>query len=127
MRATVAVMIALAGAAPASNVHAAAFGGLRYDAQRDELVVTIDYRGTNPDHSFTLQWGPCRSTASARGGHEIAAEMIDSQWDDHAQREYQKVVRFDLADMHCRPAELTLRTAPGFHGTIFVPARARSS
>ncbi len=122
-RITPLVSLALLGI---SSAGAAAFACVRYDADRDELVVTVDYRGTNPDHTFSLQWSECRKRPSAKEGYEIAAQMLDSQWDDRAEQPYRKTVRFDLSHLRCRPAEVTLRTAPGFHYTLIVPKATRS-
>lgn len=35
------------------------FVSVYYDAHTDELVVTMQFRGTNPNHEFTVQWGEC--------------------------------------------------------------------
>jgi hypothetical protein len=37
------------------------FSGVRYDAGRDELAITMAYRGTNPDHTFSLKSGTCQT------------------------------------------------------------------
>jgi len=97
------------------------FSSVYYDPGKDELVVTITYRGTNPDHAFSLKWGQCKA---ARGGvsHEIAGDVLDSQWQDNAKSNFQKTVRFGLADFRCRPANVTLRTAPRFLYTLVIPA-----
>ena len=36
------------------------FGAVAYDPAQDALVVTMVYRGTNPDHAFSLKWGECQ-------------------------------------------------------------------
>ena len=110
----------LAGVSPGAR--ADTFAGASYDAASDSLVVTLLYRGTDARHLFTLQWGRCADLGD--GTKQIAAEVLDSQWDDPAKHDYRKTVRFDLAGLHCRPAEVTLRTAPGFHLTLFVPRPA---
>jgi hypothetical protein len=99
------------------------FANVIYDDRTDQLVVTISYRGTNPDHVFSLQWGPCRSLP-AGGGKDIVAEVLDSQWQDAAVKNFQNTTRFDLEKLQCRPAKLTLRTAPRFYYTLQIPARA---
>ncbi len=33
------------------------FENVQYDRQTDQLVVTLIYRGTNPNHNFSLKWG----------------------------------------------------------------------
>jgi hypothetical protein len=79
------------------------------------------YRGTNPDHQFSLKWGPCIDHGGNR--HEIVAELLDQQYEDAARKDYKKTVRMSLAGMDCRPAAVTLRTAPRFYYTLTVPAR----
>jgi hypothetical protein len=97
------------------------FSSVYYDARTDELVVTMIYRGTNPDHRFSLQWDPCEPLDEQQGAYQIAAEVLDDQWNDAARTDYAKTVRFSLADLQCRPAQVTLRTAPRFYTTVFVP------
>jgi hypothetical protein len=97
------------------------FVNVHYDAVQDQLVVALAYRGTNPDHTFSLQWGPCKTLA--KGGYQIEATVLDSQWQDAAKRDFTKTTRFSLAGLRCRPAELTVRTAPRFFYTLQVPAR----
>jgi hypothetical protein len=101
--------------------HADNFRKVTYDPVTDELVIVVVYRGTNPDHQFSLKWGPCID----RGGnqHEIVAELLDQQFQDAARRDYKKTLRMSLAGMNCRPAAVTLRTAPRFYYTLTVPAR----
>lgn len=98
------------------------FADVRYDAQTDELVVTMSYSGTNPDHVFSLQWGECQAQADG-SVPEIAADVIDSQSQDAARKDFKTITRFSLDDMSCRPAKLTLRTAPRFYYTLQIPAR----
>jgi hypothetical protein len=98
------------------------FSGVSYDPAHDELVVTMAYRGTNPDHTFSLKWGPCQTSANA-GEPEVVAEVLDSQWQDAARQPFKKTTRFSLADLPCRPVKLTLRTAPRFYVTLQIPAQ----
>ena len=104
-----------------SASHADNFRKVTYDPVTDELVIVVVYGGTNPDHQFSLKWGPCVD----RGGnqHEIVAELLDQQFQDAARRDYKKTLRMSLAGMNCRPAAVTLRTAPRFYYTLTVPAR----
>jgi hypothetical protein len=96
------------------------FSRVYYDARTDELVVSMKYSGTNPNHSFTLQWGQCQDVNGSKL-QELDAEVLDSQWQDEALRPFKKTVRFSLADIPCRPAKLTLRTAPRFIYTVLIP------
>jgi len=110
-----ALCLAAAGAA------ADAFADASYDPVTDTLLVTLLYRGTNPVHRFTLQWGACTSR-DANGVSHVAVEVLDSQWDDPALEDYSETVHLSLAGLPCRPAEVTLRTAPRFIYNVFVPA-----
>lgn len=98
------------------------FANVHYDARKDQLVVTMFYRGTNAGHTFSLQWGPCKDGQNG-GAHEIEATVLDSQWQDAAQHNFKQTTRFSLADLNCRPATLTLRTPPRFYYTVQIPAR----
>ena len=102
--------------------HADNFQSVSYDPAADELVVVVAYTGTNPDHQFSVQWGPCVDHGDA--GREIVGELLDQQSRDEAKTDFTKTVRLSLADMDCRPAAVTLRTAPRFYYTLTVPARA---
>jgi hypothetical protein len=52
---------------------------------------------------------------------QVTAVVEDDQWNDAARSPYTKTVRFSLGDLACRPAALTLRTAPRFYYTITIP------
>jgi hypothetical protein len=104
-------------------VRADNFANVYYDARKDQIVVTMVYRGTNPDHTFSLKWGQCKESADG-SSREIVAEVLDSQWQDVATQNFKKTTRFSLDDLPCRPAKLTLRTAPRFYYTLKIPARA---
>jgi len=97
------------------------FAKAYYDTRTDELVVSMIYGGTNSNHTFTLQWGQCQNVNGSKV-HEVAAAVLDSQWQDQALRRYTKIVRFSLAGIPCRPAKVTLRTAPRFIYTVLIPA-----
>jgi hypothetical protein len=101
--------------------HADNFLKVSYDPATDELVIVVLYRGTNPDHQFSLKWGPCIDRGGNR--HEIVGELLDQQYQDPARKDYKKTVRMSLAALDCRPAAVTLRTAPRFYYTLTVPER----
>lgn len=109
----------LAGSFGMREATAANFVSASYDARTDELVVTLSYRGTNPDHEFALQWAECRTF---QGGQEIAARVLDSQWNDRALQPFTKTVRFGLKDLRCRPAHVILITEPNFRIGVSIPA-----
>ena len=122
--AVVAWVCSLSAGALFDVAHGDTFAGVSYDAGHDELVVTMAYRGTNPDHTFSLKWGPCQTLANA-GEPESVAEVLDSQWQDAARQPFRKTTRFGLGDLPCRPVKLTLRTAPRFYVTLQIPAQRR--
>jgi hypothetical protein len=47
---------------------------------------------------------------------------LDQQFQDAARKNYKKTVRIGIADLGCRPAVVTLRTAPRFYYTLAIPA-----
>ena len=104
-------------------VRADNFAGVHYEAVTDSVVVTINYRGTNPNHGFSLKWGSCKERPD--GTREIVAEVLDDQAQDAARRNYTTTTSFALGSMACRPATLTLRTAPRFYVSLDIPAGTR--
>jgi hypothetical protein len=121
-----ALLCGLAVAMVTTVVRADNFANVYYDARKDQLVVTMIYRGTNPDHTFSLKWGQCKESGGG-GAHEIVAEVLDSQWQDPETQDFKKTTRFSLNNLQCRPAKLTLRTAPRFYYTLQIPARTTTS
>jgi hypothetical protein len=115
-------VLGLAGSTLSNPAAADNFVDVRYDAQTDELIVTMKYSGTNPNHRFSLQWGQCQTLAES-GVPEIVADVNDSQYKDAARNDFKTTTRFSLADLPCRPAKLTLRTAPRFYYILQIPAR----
>jgi hypothetical protein len=105
----------------ASAVRAADFTAAYYDAGTSEIVVTMLYRGTNPDHQFTVQWGSCHPLGSGGNQFQISGDVQDSQWDDTATTTYTKTVRFPVANLNCHPATVTLHTAPRFTTSVQIP------
>jgi hypothetical protein len=119
------IAVAVAMAADGAAVMAATFGTVRYDPTGDQLIVTMIYDGTNPDHHFSIQWGPCRKAhQSDQPAHQtIDVSILDDQWNDAATKTYTETVRIPLASVSCRPATVTLRTAPDFFTSLDIPAR----
>lgn len=96
------------------------FQAISYDAATDELVMVVNYSGTNADHQFNMHWGECRTKDDNQ--RELFGELIDQQGMDAARQEFRKTVRISLADVDCRPAMVTVRTAPRFLATVSIPA-----
>lgn len=98
------------------------FGPAYYDRATDQLVVTMLYGGTNPNHKFTLKWGTCEFDDSGRRLPLANADVLDDQFNDGEQQQYKVVARFSLADMPCpRPARVSLSTAPGYSFSLVIP------
>jgi len=114
---TAAILLTLA----APGLPAASFSSAHYDSRTNELVVTMNYGGSNPDHQFSIQWGQCQPLGDDGAQHQIAAQVLDSQWNDEEHQTFTKTVRFSLAGLNCRPATVTLRTAPRFEYTLHIP------
>ena len=105
------------------GAHADNFGRVRYDGQTDQLIVTMIYRGSNPNHAFSPKWGKCQAHQSG-DLPGVTLEVLDDQFDDPARQDYRKTVRFSLADLPCpRPVRITLQTAPRFFYTLTIPVR----
>ncbi|MEP7313101.1 MAG: hypothetical protein ABI859_11000, partial [Pseudomonadota bacterium] len=103
-------------------VHADNFVAAHYDARTDALNVTMRYRGTNPDHAFTVRWGKCQPANIQGNAMQIAATVLDDQWNDATRAPFTKTMRFSLAGLSCRPAQVTLHTAPHFLYSVNIPA-----
>jgi hypothetical protein len=98
------------------------FGSSHYDQATNELVVTILYGGTNPNHEFTLKWGSCELDESGHRMPLVNGEILDDQFNDAEERQYKTVRRFSLADMPCpRPAIVTVSTAPKASFELVIP------
>jgi hypothetical protein len=123
VRAFLQVAALLVMATVTAAVMADEFGPVHYDPKSDQLIVTIIYVGTNPDHHFSIQWGQCRNLDEpghpGEPGvppHEIIVSILDDQGNDAARTSYTKIVRVPLATLSCRPAKVTLWTTPAFFG-----------
>jgi hypothetical protein len=98
------------------------FGASYYDHATNELVVTMLYGGTRPNHKFTLKWGACQLDDSGRRMPLVNADILDDRFNDTEQQQYTTVMRFSLADLPCpRPANITVSTAPGFSFELVIP------
>lgn len=114
----VAMVIATAG------VMAEDFGAVRYDRKGDQLIVTVMYDGTNPDHHFSIRWGRCHEIHDQLHGPArkiIDADVLDDQGNDAAIKSYTEIVRVPLAGLSCRPATVTLWAPPNSSTSIAIP------
>lgn len=93
---------------------------LTYDAPKDQLVMTIAYRGTNPDHQFRVQWDKCTRLDDER--MQILGLLVDDQPNDLARQEFTKPLHIELRDFSCRPSKATIRTSAGFFTSVDIPA-----
>ena len=103
------------------------FGPVHYDPKRDQLIVTVSYEGTNPNHHFSIQWGRCRELADQL--HEpphkiIEVDILDDQGNDAAVKSFTRIVKIPLTGLSCRPSTVTLWTpggASGFSTSLDIP------
>lgn len=98
------------------------FGPSHYDQATDQIVVTMLYGGTNPNHTFTIKWGTCEVDDSGRRMPLVNADVLDDQFNDVEQQQYTVVVHLSLAGMPCqRPAIVTLSSPPGSSIRLVIP------
>jgi hypothetical protein len=94
-----------------TDVRADAFGPVRYDAGKNQIIVTMIYDGTNPNHHFSIRWGRCHRLHDQLQGPArkiINVGILDDEGNDAAMKRYTKIVRVSLAALSCRPAIVTL-------------------
>ena len=124
-RRSLSLMIATAALAVVSRAAMAdTFGPVRFDSKSDAIVVTMRYEGTNPNHHFSIHWGPCRKLRDQLHGPApkfIDLGVIDDQGNDAAQRSYTRTLRIPLTGMACRPATVNLWTSYNQHASIHIP------
>ncbi len=112
-----ACLLAMPGPVSADN-----FGPSHYDRASDQLVVTMLYGGSNPNHTFTIKWGTCEVDDSGRRMPLVNADVLDDQFNDIEQQQYKIVVRLSLAGMPCsRPAIVMLSSPPGSSIRLVIP------
>ena len=95
------------------------FGPVHYDPRGDQLIVTVFYDGTTPNHHFSIHWGRCRELTDQL--HEpphkiIEVDILDDQGNDAAVKSFTKIVKIPLAGLSCRPSTVTLWTPGGTSG-----------
>jgi hypothetical protein len=119
------IAVAVAMATANAAVMAANFGAVRYDPTVDQLIVTMIYDGTKPNHRFSVHWGDCRKGQQIdRPAHQtIAVDILDDDHADAAMKHYTETLKVPLANLSCRPATVTVWTPPNFDRSIDIPAR----
>lgn len=124
LRAFLLIVAAAVMATATTAVLADNFGPVRYDPAHDQLVIVMVYRGTNPNHHFSIQWGPCQKLDQpGEPAHQIAVNILDDQGNDAAKTNYTKTVRVPLKAISCRPARVSVWTPPHFFRSIDIPSR----
>ena len=123
-RACLLIAVAVAMATANAAVMAATFGAVRYDPNGDQLIVTMIYDGTKPNHHFSIQWGTCRKGEQLdQPAHQtIGVNILDDDHNDAAKKAYTETLRVPLANLSCRPATMTLWTPPNFSTSFDIPA-----
>lgn len=96
-----------------------------FDDNTDELVFTVLYRGTHPNHVFSIRWEECRRMSD---GHlEILGIVQDSDPKDPAQKDFEKIERISMTDFSCRPAVVTIGApSPVYRRSVKIPALKRN-
>ena len=100
------------------------FGPVYYNPRTNEILVIIYYRGTNPNHYFSIQWRRCRKLHGqlhGRAPRAINLGILDDQGNDAARRPYTKLVKVPLTGVSCLPATVTLWTSPNQYQSIKIP------
>ena len=76
-----------------------------YNPVTKNLQIVLVYSGGLKNHNFTLDWDKCQVV---NGFNETSARLIDTGWDDAGTEELSQVVSFNLSDLQCNPAQLTI-------------------
>jgi hypothetical protein len=125
LRGCLLIAVVIATATANTAVSAATFGPVRYDPNGDQLIVTMIYDGTNPNHHFSIQWDTCRKGEQLdRPAHQtVGVNILDDNHDDAATKTYTETIKVPLGNLSCRPATVTLWTPPDFTTSLEIPAR----
>lgn len=89
----------------ATFAQAATIEDAQYNSSTETLQIFLVYEGGLKEHRFSLRWDPCQTVDGVR---QIAVRLIDSGWDDTGTQEIRQTVSFSLANMTCKPAELSI-------------------
>ena len=118
------ITFAVATGIATTVVMAEDFGAVHYDPKGDQLIVTVIYDGTNPNHHFSIHWGRCHKLHDQLHGPArkiINVGILDDQGNDAAMKSYTEIVKVPLAGMSCRPATVTLWAPPDSSTSIDIP------
>lgn len=104
------VITLMAATASATVIHSAHF-----NSSTQTLHLEISYEGGLKPHHFRLDWDSCQNISEHK---EIAARLIDSGWDDTGSNEIFQSLTFDLTNISCKPALLTVRSGRVSHVSL---------
>lgn len=76
-----------------------------FNPATQNLELNLVYSGGLKSHDFSLDWDKCQEL---NGQLETAARLIDTGWDDTGKEELSQVVSFNLSEVQCKPAQLTI-------------------
>lgn len=116
------IVVAAAMTTASAAVMAATFGPVRYDPNGDQLMVTMIYDGTKPDHHFSIYWDTCRKDDQPVR-QTIGINILDEDYNDAATTTYTEALKVPLATLSCRPATVVLWTPPSSTESVDIPAR----
>ena len=116
------IAVAVAMATVNATVMAATFGAVRYDPSGDQLIVTMIYDGTKPNHHFSIHWDTCRKDDQPVR-QTIGVNILDDDYNDAATKTYTETLTVPIATLSCRPATVVLWTPPRSTTSVDIPAR----
>lgn len=96
--------------------HAVTVDRLSYSGETDILRVYATYAGGCREHVFTLQLEGCDTTLPARA----SAQLFDDSADDSCGGKFKRILQYDMRNLTCRPAFLTVRGNDSSKQTIFI-------
>ena len=99
-----------------SAAQAVTIDRLVWNGEADTLRVYITYGGGCREHEFSLQLEDCDTTLPARA----SAQVLDTGLDDHCGGRYRRILQYDMRNLTCRPAFLTVRGTDTSKQTVFI-------
>ncbi len=97
------------------SASATAISGAIYNIDSGILYLQVDFNGGLKAHEFSLEWDSCQIID---GQKQISARLLDTGWDDTGHEEISQLINFDLSNLECKPALLTVRSGKHSHITI---------